>query len=112
MRPPKNLAELPSLTKSIDGQIKVWCVECERWSNVIVIANATVTYRQSKFNKTEGAHDFHYHCGTYNCKADIEYLLNEFLKTKILDLADVPVARLKPVPEPRQRVIEQMRMEI
>lgn len=90
MRPPKDLNDLPKLSKCIDGKIAVWCVECERWSGVIVVATATVTYRQNRWtNRIEGATDLHYHCGTHNCKADIEYLLSANQKSKILDLAEV-----------------------
>jgi hypothetical protein len=113
MRPPKNLDDLGSLTKFIDGKIKTWCVECERWAEVIVVATATVTYRQNKWtNKTENAFDIRYHCGTHNCGADVEYLLNNIQKIKILDLAEAPTRISKPAIIQPPRQIRQLRMKI
>ena len=91
MRPPKDPENFASHVIRSDGAIRVYCVECERWAEVVVIAEAIVTYRQNqRTNKTEDALKPGYHCGTRNCRADVGYLLSDDRKGIILILADVP----------------------
>ncbi len=92
MRPPKDLSSYGNHIANEDGKIKVWCVECERWTEVVIIASAIVTYRQNHWpNKSEEAHSPGYHCGSRGCWADVEYLLSEADKETVLVLANVPI---------------------
>ena len=94
MRPPKDSEDFASHVNRSDGVIRVYCVECERWVKVVVIATATVTYRQNQWaSKTENAQQPGYHCGTRACRADVDYLLSEGHKDEVLILAEVPILR-------------------
>lgn len=93
-RRPADPADYPAHITRTDGTVKVWCVECERWSPIIVVANATATYRQNHWPaQTEDVQDPGFYCGARGCWADVGYLLDEAHKEAILQLAGVPICR-------------------
>ena len=114
MRPPKDPENFASRVTRSDGAIRVYCVECERWAEVVVIATATVTYRQNQWaSKTEAAQQPGYHCGIRACRADVGYLLSEGHKDEVLILAEAPVlrsAKTLPLPSPLAMLPKQMRL--
>lgn len=116
MRPPKNPLDYPTHVTRKNGAINVYCVECERWTPVIVKAEATVIYQQNHWpnNRTENAQYLSFHCGVRGCWADVEYLLNEPYKDAILELAEVPATRQKRIVDSpaMKSIARQLRMEI
>lgn len=94
MRPPKDPTDYSAHIAREDSIVKAWCVECKRWSPIIVVASATVTFKQNHWPaQTEDAQDPGFHCGSRGCWADVEYLLDEACKETILTLANVPICR-------------------
>lgn len=115
-RPPKDPTDYSAHIFRENGTIKVWCVECERWSPIVVVASATATYKQNRWHaRTEDAKDPVFYCGSRGCWADVGYLLDEAHKEAILRLADVPhrYQRKSPAAQlPRKMEPRQLRMKI
>jgi hypothetical protein len=98
MRPPKDPNDFSTHVARKDDALYVYCVECERWTRIVVACHATAIYRQGHWPaKTEDANKPSFHCGIRGCFADVGYLLNEKHQTIILDLADVPISRKRKV---------------
>lgn len=113
MRPLKDPDDLSAHITRTDGAIKIYCVECERWTEVIVVAVSTVTYRQNQWtNRAEDAQQPSYHCGSRGCWADVGYLLSENDRDAILTLANVPMLHTKRTPTsvPMAVLPKQMRL--
>lgn len=113
-RPPKDPTDYSAHVFRENGTIKIWCVECERWSPIVVVASATATYKQKRWPaRTEDAKDPVFYCGSRGCWADVGYLLDEAQKEAVLRLADVPIRSQKKSPTVEiPRVLKQLRMEI
>lgn len=115
MRPPKDPGDYSAYIARTNGIVKIWCVECERWTEIVVLANAAVTYRQNHWPaQTEDAQDLGFYCGARGCWANVEYLLDEAQKEAVLVLSNVPVRRQKPlgIPVTSAMQVRQLRMEI
>lgn len=100
MRPPKDSEDFAAHVVRDNGAIKIYCVECEYWSDVIIVSEATVTYRQNtRWIDSEDARQPKYYCGRRGCWADVGYLLSEVYMRAVLELAEVPILQeTKPAP--------------
>lgn len=114
MRPPKDISKLEDCTRWQDDRLYVWCVCCDDWHTIQVIAEATVTYRQATGPQIRHARNLSYRCNV--CGEDVGYLISPADRARLIEKLLIPAEDELPVPPVKvvesRLIVRQMRMEL